>query len=95
MVVDNTIYTMNTVILHVICTLSEKGPLGILCGIVKSRFTTDADAQTKKKPLIHSKVKTVGCVSPRTEKKMAAQVEGRCGVDKLAFFNKERTIETA
>ena len=69
MVVDNTIYTMNTVILHVICTLSEKGPLGILCGIVKSRFTTDADAQTKKKPLIHSKVKTVGCVSPRTEKK--------------------------
>ena len=69
MVVDNTIYTMNTVILHVICILSEKGPLGILCGIVKSRFTTDADAQTKKKPLIHSKVKTVGGVSPRTEKK--------------------------
>ena len=28
-------------------------------------------------------------------KKMAAQVEGRCGVDKLAFFNKEPTIETA
>ena len=24
-------------------------------------------------------------------KKMAAQVEGRCGVDKLAFFNKEPT----
>ena len=46
--------------------LSEKGPLGILCGIVKIRFTTDADAETKKKPLIHSKVKTVGWVSPRT-----------------------------
>ena len=30
-----------------------------------------------------------------TNKKMAAQVEGRCGVDKLAFFNKEPTIETA
>ena len=57
---------MNTVILHVICILSEKGPFGILCGIVKSRFTTDAVPQTKKKPLIHSKVKTVGCVSPRT-----------------------------
>ena len=28
-------------------------------------------------------------------RKMAAQVEGRCGVDKLAFFNKEPTIETA
>ena len=26
---------------------------------------------------------------------MAAQVEGRCGGDKLAFFNKEPTIETA
>ena len=52
-------------ILHVICILSEKGPLGILCGIVKIRFTTDADAETKKKPLIHSKVKTVGCVSPK------------------------------
>ena len=26
-----------------------------------------------------------------TNKKMAAQVEGRCGVDKLAFFNKEPT----
>ena len=30
-----------------------------------------------------------------TNKKMAAQVEGRCGVDKLAFFNKKPTIETA
>ena len=30
-----------------------------------------------------------------TRKKMAAQVEGRCGVDKLAFFNKEPTVETA
>ena len=30
-----------------------------------------------------------------TNKKMAAQVEGRRGVDKLAFFNKEPTIETA
>ena len=58
------IYTVNTVILRVICILSEKGPLGILFGIVKSRFTTDADAETKKKPLIHSKIKTVGCVSP-------------------------------
>ena len=29
------------------------------------------------------------------KKKMAAQVEGRCGVDKLAFLNKEPTIETA
>ena len=66
MVVYNTIYTVNTVILHGICILSEKGPLGILCGIVKIRFTTDADAETKKKPLIHSKVKTVGWVSPRT-----------------------------
>ena len=28
-------------------------------------------------------------------KQMAAQEEGRCGVDKLAFFNKEPTIETA
>ena len=28
-------------------------------------------------------------------KKMATQVEGRCGVDKLALFNKEPTIETA
>ena len=28
-------------------------------------------------------------------KKMAAQVEGRCGVDKLAFFNKKPAIETA
>ena len=28
-------------------------------------------------------------------KKMAAQVVGRCEVDKLAFFNKEPTIETA
>ena len=27
-------------------------------------------------------------------KKMAAQVEGRCGVDKLSFFNEEPTIET-
>ena len=30
-----------------------------------------------------------------TNKTMEAQVEGRCGVDKLAFFNKEPTIETA
>ena len=30
-----------------------------------------------------------------TNKKMVAQVEGRCGVDKLAFFNKEPTMETA
>ena len=30
-----------------------------------------------------------------TNKKMAAQVEERCGVDKLAFFNKKPTIETA
>ena len=29
------------------------------------------------------------------KKKMAAQVEGRCGVDKLAFFNKEPPIQTA
>ena len=64
--VYNTIYTVNTVILHVICVVSEKGPLGILFGIVKSRFTTDADTETEKKPLIQSKVKTVGCVSPRT-----------------------------
>ena len=28
-------------------------------------------------------------------KKMAAQLEGRCGVDKLAFFNLEPTVETA
>ena len=34
----------------------------MLCGIVKSRFTTDADGETKKRPLIHSNVKTVGCV---------------------------------
>ena len=34
----------------------------MLCGIVKSRFTTDADVETNKRPLIHSKVKTVGCV---------------------------------
>ena len=62
----NTMYTGNTVVLHVICHLSEKVPLGMLCGIVKSRFTTDADGETNKRPLIHSKVKTVGCVSPRT-----------------------------
>ena len=30
-----------------------------------------------------------------TNKEMAAQVEGRCGVDKLAFFNLEPTLETA
>ena len=38
----------------------------MLCGIVKSRFTTDADGETKKRPLIHSKVKIVGCVIPGT-----------------------------
>ena len=64
----NSIYTVNTVILHVICHLSEKVPLRMLCGIVKSRFTTDADGETNKRPLIHSKVKTAGCVSPRTFK---------------------------
>ena len=64
----NSIYTVNTVILHVICHLSEKVPLRMLCGVVKSRFTTDADGETNKRPLIHSKVKTAGCVSPRTFK---------------------------
>ena len=59
---------MNTVILRVICILSEKVPLGMLCGIVKSRFTADADGETTKRPLIHYKVKTVGCVSPKTRK---------------------------
>lgn len=38
----------------------------MLCGIVKSRFTADADGETTKRPLIHYKVKTVGCVSPKT-----------------------------
>ena len=28
-------------------------------------------------------------------KEIAAQAEGRCGVDKLALFNKEPTTETA
>ena len=55
--------------------LSEKGRLGILCGIVKSRFSTDADAETEKKPLIHSKVKTVGCVNPRTCKYSSEQAK--------------------
>ena len=32
---------------------------------------------------------------PQQIRKMAAHVEGRCGVDKLAFFNKEPTVETA
>ena len=40
----------------------------MFCGVVKSRFTTDADGETNKRPLIHSKVKTVGFVSPRTRK---------------------------
>ena len=53
-------------ILHVICIVTEKVPLGMLCGIVKSRLTADADGETNKRPLIHSKVKTVGCVSPKT-----------------------------
>ena len=66
MVFYNTIYIVNTVILHVICIVTENVPLGMLCGIVKSRFTTDADGENKKGPLIHSKVKTVGCGSPRT-----------------------------
>ena len=66
MVFYNTIYTVNTVILHVICILTEKVPLRMLCGIVKSRFTADADGETKKRPRIHSNVKTVGFVSPRT-----------------------------
>ena len=52
--------------LHVICHLSEKVPLGMLCSIVKSKFTTDADGETNERSLIHSKVKTAGCVSPRT-----------------------------
>ena len=41
----------------------------MLCGIVKkSRFIIDADGETNKRPLIYSKVKTVGFVSPRTRK---------------------------
>ena len=66
MVFYNTIYTLITVILHVICHLSEKVPLGMVCGIVKNKFTANADGETNKGPLIHSKVKTAGCVSPRT-----------------------------
>ena len=31
----------------------------------------------------------------RQQIKKTAQVQGRCGVDKLAFFNKEPTLETA
>ena len=34
----------------------------MLCGVVKSKFTTDADGETEKRPLIHSKNKTIGCV---------------------------------
>ena len=34
----------------------------MLCSIVKSRFTTDADGETEKRRLIHSKVKAIGCV---------------------------------
>lgn len=39
--------------------LTEKVPLWMLCGIVISKLTVDADGRTKKRPLIHSKVKTV------------------------------------
>ena len=35
MVFYNAIYTVNTAILHVICHLSEKVPLEMVCGIVK------------------------------------------------------------
>ena len=64
--VYNTIYTVNTV--YFTCNLYFKWKRATWNTLwySKRRFTTDADAETKKKPLIHAKVTTVGCVSPWT-----------------------------
>ena len=62
--------------------------------MVKSGFTADADAETKKKLLIHSKVKTLGCVSPRTCKYSFEHANQNCKIIKFGSDFGQATFRT-